>query len=224
MQESTVREVKLALIDEEGVFLETDPASKSVEDSTSELEGLTEALTEANQRNAMLSEELDNTAQLLEEERKRNAEFTKKLAEYEKSERHSDPGKVEKLKTDLREAKDKAKQMWKLSCSQSREQEEQIPALEAELAILKASKSKETSSASSSLSGRSSPIIPEPETVPVRPTRRGKAPPVDPFTGEDPTVKPEDWIPVLKRASIWNGWSQEEELIQLAGHVRGKAL
>ena len=58
----------------------------------------------------------------------------------------------------------------------------------------------------------------------VKPTRRGKAPPVNPFTGEDPAVKLEDWLPVLKRASLWNGWSQEEELIQLAGHLRGRAL
>ena len=104
--------------------------------------------------------------------------------------------------------------MWKLSCSQSREQEEQIATLEAEVERLKASKSGEASSAGSpslpgSLSGQSSPIIPEPEMahVSVKPTRRGKAPPVDPFTGEDPAMKLEDWLPVLKKASLWNGWS-----------------
>ena len=50
MKESTYWELKLSFIDEEGVFLETDPTTKSMEDATSELEGLTEALTEANQR------------------------------------------------------------------------------------------------------------------------------------------------------------------------------
>ena len=119
--------------------------------------------------------------------------------------------------------------MWKLSCSQSREQEEQIAALEAEVALLKASKSGEALRAGSpslptSPSGRSSPIIPELETAHSRPTRRDKAPPVDPFTGEDPAVKLEDWLPVLKRALLWNRWSQEEELLQLAGHLRGRAL
>ena len=54
--------------------------------------------------------------------------------------------------------------------------------------------------------------------------QKGKAPLVDPFTGEDPAVKLEDWLPVLKRASLWNRWSQEEELLQLAGHLRGHAL
>ena len=29
---------------------------------------------------------------------------------------------------------------------------------------------------------------------------------------------------MLNRAAVWNGWSDEETLIQLAGHLRGKAL
>ena len=169
VQESTYRELKLSLIDEEGVFPETDPTTRSLEDVTSELEDLTGALTEVNQRNTTLSEELDNTAHLLEEEKKRSADLTEKLAEYEGAEGHGSPGEVEKLKADLKAAKEKEKQMWKLSCSQSREQE-QIAALEAEIALLKASKSGEASKAdspilSASLSGRSSPISPEPETV-----------------------------------------------------------
>ena len=103
------------------------------------------------------------------------ADLTEKLAEYERAEGHGDPGEVKKLKEDLKAAKDKAKQIWKLSCSQSHEQQEQIAALEAEIALLKASKSGETSKAGSpslpaSPSGRSSPIISEPETVHVRPT------------------------------------------------------
>ena len=56
--------------------------------------------------------------------------------------------------------------MWKLSCSQSQEQGEQIAALQAELARLKASKSGEAAgspsvsepSVSTRPSGRSSPI------------------------------------------------------------------
>ena len=56
------------------------------------------------------------------------------------------------------------------------------------------------------------------------PTRRGKAPPVDPFTGENPAIRAEDWFPSLERTANWNGWNSEELLIQLAGHLRGKAL
>ena len=54
--------------------------------------------------------------------------------------------------------------------------------------------------------------------------RRGKAPPVDSFTGEDPEIRLEDWLPALPRASEWNGWSNADQLLQLAGHLRGRAL
>ena len=62
--------------------------------------------------------------------------------------------------------------------------------------------------------------IPPPKPQP----RRGKAPPIDPFTGENPEVRLEDWLPSLKRAGEWNGWSDKEQLLQLAGHLRGRAL
>ena len=54
--------------------------------------------------------------------------------------------------------------------------------------------------------------------------RRGKAPPIDPYTGETPEVRLDDWLPALKRAADWNGWLEEKTLIQLAGHLRGHAL
>ena len=61
---------------------------------------------------------------------------------------------------------------------------------------------------------------------PVRHTRprRGKAPPVDAFSGENPEVRFDDWLPALKRAADWNSWDKDELLIQLAGHLRGQAL
>ena len=54
--------------------------------------------------------------------------------------------------------------------------------------------------------------------------RRGKAPPVDSFSGEDERMRFEEWLPALVRASAWNRWSEEDLLIQLAGHLRGRAL
>jgi len=54
--------------------------------------------------------------------------------------------------------------------------------------------------------------------------RRGKAPPVDPFTGKSNDLNWEDWLPTLMRAAAWNGWSEEEKLLQLAGYLRRKAL
>ena len=54
--------------------------------------------------------------------------------------------------------------------------------------------------------------------------RRGKAPLVDPFTADDPEITFDDWLPTLERAAVWNGWSEEETLMQLAGYLRNRAL
>lgn len=53
--------------------------------------------------------------------------------------------------------------------------------------------------------------------------RRGKAPLVDPFTGEEPEIRLDDWLPSLKRAATWNEWT-EGKLLQFTGHLRGCAL
>ena len=50
--------------------------------------------------------------------------------------------------------------------------------------------------------------------------RRGKAPPVDSFSGESPDIPFEDWLPALQRAAEWNGWSKSETLIQLGALTR----
>ena len=44
---------------------------------------------------------------------------------------------------------------------------------------------------------------------------------VNEFSGEDPECLLDDWLPSLNRASLWNGWSEEEQMIQLAGHLKG---
>ena len=62
------------------------------------------------------------------------------------------------------------------------------------------------------------------DELPRSRTRRGKAPPVDPFTGEDLEVRLDDWLPSLGRAKLWNDWTEEELILQLAGHLRGRAL
>ena len=58
----------------------------------------------------------------------------------------------------------------------------------------------------------------------TRIVQQGKAPPIDPFTGENLEVVFNDWLMSLQRASTWNGWTEEELLIQLTGHLRGRAL
>ena len=55
-------------------------------------------------------------------------------------------------------------------------------------------------------------------------SKRGRAPPIDPYTGENPEIRFDDWIPSLIRATKWNNWTKSEQLIQLAGHLRSRAL
>ena len=54
--------------------------------------------------------------------------------------------------------------------------------------------------------------------------RREKAPLVDSFSVDTDEITFDDWLPALRRAAEWNGWSEAETLIQLAGHLRGRAL
>ncbi len=45
-----------------------------------------------------------------------------------------------------------------------------------------------------------------------------RAPPVETFQGDSRGVKFEDWLP------SFDGWSDQDRLLQLAGHLRGRAL
>ena len=68
------------------------------------------------------------------------------------------------------------------------------------------------------------PVVPtKVATTETRPMHRGKAPPVDSFTGEDAEITLDDWLSLLHRATEWNGWAEEEKLMQLAGYLRGRA-
>lgn len=143
---------------------------------------------------------------------------------------------VAELQAKLKAAQDKAKKVWHLNCAQGQEQEEllatkdeRINTLEDEVRRLKAASKASTHSSSRASSsdgpgsGRSSPLLPETSSthVQLRRERRRKAPPVDPFTGEDPAIKLDDWLPILRRASLWNSWFPEEQLLQFAGHLKG---
>ena len=68
------------------------------------------------------------------------------------------------------------------------------------------------------------PVATVAQTNPQTLRRRGTAPPVDQFTGENPSIRFEDWVPGLERAAQWNDWNSNEMVMQLAGHLRGKAL
>ena len=48
--------------------------------------------------------------------------------------------------------------------------------------------------------------------------------PVEPYTGKDPGIPWEEWIPMFEKAASWNGWTEQERLLQLAGYLRGNVL
>ena len=53
---------------------------------------------------------------------------------------------------------------------------------------------------------------------------KGRAPPVDPFSGEEEAVRLDDLVPALQRAASWNGWCEADLLLQFVGHLRCLAL
>ena len=221
-------ETKLFLIDENGVFLEADVGQKEgnapveLEAKNAELtrqnEELTVALQEANQRLADQQAELNRLTEALER------------AIRETEDPSGATSELEELGKQLKREKEKAKRLWKLNCKRAAEQEELLSARELEIEELKRQ-----------LDDPDSPREPDPDaysgegsagvsTAPLLPlptgsaSRRGRAPPVDHYTGENPEIRFDDWLPSLVRASSWNGWTEEEQLIQLAGHLRGRAL
>ena len=134
---------------------------------------------------------------------------------------------MSELKVKVAEERDKYKSLWRESCEQLREHDELIAKKDAEIGALK-------SRLAELETRRSTPDDPAPvsggslhRTIrvdspnPMPPTgHRGKAPPIDAFDGESLEVKFDDWYPMLQRAATWNGWSEQETLIQLAGHLR----
>ena len=139
------------------------------------------------------------------------------------------------LQEALAAEKKRAKEQWKWSCSQVSDldalvatKEDEITRLQLELSGSRrvrlgsphrpAEEEDERESTHTSSSGPRP--VPETSNKP----RRGKAPPVDPFSGESDEVQLDDWLPALERAASWNEWSEEDRLLQLAGHLRKKAL
>lgn len=64
-------------------------------------------------------------------------------------------------------------------------------------------------------------LISDPQAVDSVDGWRRKAPPIEFFSGEDPSILRDDWLPSLERAAAWNGWMTEEKLMQLPGYLKG---
>ena len=151
-----------------------------------------------------LQKELEETCEMLSKEQERTAQLAEELSAAKAT--TTAATEVAELQTKLKTAQGKAKQVWCLNCTQSWEQEEllatkddRIAKLEAEMKRLKATprvsphSGSGASSPDGSETGRSSPVAPDTTSSQPRHVRRGKAPPVEPFTGEDPAVKLDDW-------------------------------
>ena len=135
------------------------------------------------------------------------------------------------LQQDLQKEKERVKEMWKMNCVQLAGFDEALSSKEAEIEALKERVSQ--------LEAMVDPgaALPMTSSSPATTTwggvaarthethrRRGKAPPVSEFTGADPEYILDDWLPSLEHASQWKAWTEEERLMQFAGHLRGRAL
>lgn len=136
---------------------------------------------------------------------------------------------VGRLTVELETQKARVRELWKLNCDQLAEmdssllqKEEEIGSLRAEVARLRG-----TSPVSGTPLEDTDSVVEEHGTTrrdQLHRVRRGKAPPVEIFSGEDAESRLDDWLPTLQRTADWNGWTTEDLLIQLAGHLKGRAL
>lgn len=222
LEEDKFVETKLSLLSMDGTIVESEPVKRDATDVTPDLGELEIALEEANQRCVELDAQLEAEQQQ-----------TAALREQLEGERTAAPtsDEVSKLKEELRVEREKAKRMWRMNCDQVSMHDTLLSEKDAEIDKLKKLLAKHDGSERSSEASRDdrselsiTPPPPVPVTNPVRKTRRGKAPPVDAFTGENPETTLDDWLPSLQRAATWNEWTGSELLLQLAGHLRGRAL
>ena len=133
---------------------------------------------------------------------------------------------LQKVTQALEQKKARIKELWKISCGQVEEFDAMVVAKDKQIAVLKArlaAQKQQRTPSSSDDDSVSSVTVSVLEKQRHKDSTRGRAPPIDLFNGEDPSVRLDDWLPGLNLASRWNGWTPEEKLIQLAGHLRGRA-
>ena len=142
----------------------------------------------------------DREATLLAERDRLAADVERYRAEIESSR-----AELEKTRTEVTSVKKRLKEVWRMNCDQSISYDKELAAKDAVIAGLQGRlaatplsdhlgavpRGERHSLHSSTTSGGS---------------RRGKAPPVDPFLGDDDIVRFDDWLPSLERAASWNSW------------------
>ena len=146
---------------------------------------------------------------------------------------------VTKLRERLTKESERVNEMWRMNCAQVSGFDEAITAKDADIEELRAKvleiegcepEGPDPTSippvvhVPSSVHGETSSVRGEASSSVSTQTRRGKAPPLSTFSGEDLECLLDDWLPSIERASTWNAWSEEDRLLQLAGHSKGRAL
>ena len=114
---------------------------------------------------------------------------------------------ISRLQDALKIEKARTADLWKTNCEQLSEFDATLLAKDEEISKLKEEFARSHTHHSTPVPVDRDPEDPVPLERPavIPQTRRGKAPPVDPFTGEDPEMRLDDWLPALQRASNWNG-------------------
>ena len=234
-----------ALQDEGGVFVETtddgvEDGEHSPEDRAA-LEEDAESLEELQSRLETVMREKAEAESALEERSQR-------VATLEASETAS-AARIRDLIGELESEKERARTMWRLNCDQIARYDTELVERESEVTALRTQlEAEKKRTVSREVEVPPTPTAVERELFEHGPTpghsvsrgvaspstsrgvapssteRRGRAPPVDPFTGENPELRLDDWLPNLERAAKWNNWNEDELLLQFAGHLRGRAL
>ena len=203
-------EAAFVLWDEDGEFLSV-PAAESV---------VTDELPEpTDHESARSSVEPTNDADNLETLRQAVADIT--------SERNTLQMQLQQVTAVLEQKKARIKELWRMSCGQVEEYDTMVVAKDNEIAAIKAQLAEQEQHRTPNSSDDDTVSIVQRHKViekqRAKDSRRGRAPSIDLFTGEDSSIRLDDWLPGLNLASRWNGWTPEEKLIQLAGHLRGRA-
>ena len=179
--------------DDEGQFLETEFVATQDEEPQDNAEAI-----------SLDGSETEGTVEQLREELRRLSE-----------ERMALEATVAERDREIQRLKDRYKQLWSKNClllSTVEDKEEEICLLKEKISLPEGAPGP---TQVGTLTGT--------QTSQSQGYRRGTAPPVDPFSGDRPDLSFEDWLPSLERAATWNGWTNDEMLLQLAGYLRGKA-
>ena len=212
----------MALMDETGIFLEIPEEEETPamdQEAAEDPENVTESEGELEKELTAVQQEVEALQEELTAAKERV---------------HSLEGEVSNYQAKLGDEKIRYKQLWKINCDSAMqydvflcEKDDEICELKQRLAEITSTREagypahrpRARASRSDSIESHTS----SPRTKTVLP-RKGKAPPVETFQGDSRGVKFEDWLPSFERAADWNGWSDQDRLLQLAGHLRGRAL